>query len=100
MVPVWLALAVAQPHVAQVQGMWYRPAAASGPASDPLASSTRRQKVTREQLHRKIVEILADEDYYGGPIFRAYPLACRVAIADAIMDDVENLIEEAKGTPS
>ena len=56
--------------------------------------------MTREQLHRKIVEILADEDYYGGPIFRAYPLACRVAIADAIMDDVENLIEEAKGTPS
>ena len=46
------------------------------------------------KLHKFIMDTLADEDYYGGPMFRAYPTACRAAIADAIMVEVSDILAE------
>lgn len=46
MVPVWLALAVAQSHVVEVSRMWHRPALASGPAAHQEQAGTPFMMIT------------------------------------------------------
>ena len=44
-----------------------------------------------EELKKFILEVLADEDYLGGPPVRPYPRASREAIATAILAKLEGL---------
>jgi hypothetical protein len=41
--------------------------------------------VSRDLLRAHILAVLSEEDYYGGPMFRVPPAACREAMADAIV---------------
>lgn len=50
------------------------------------------------RLRAKIMMMLGDEDYLGGPLQRPYPKAIQKGIADGVLVEVEEMMLEAQGS--